>query len=213
MAQIESGGDSHSSHGHHGKKRAKKIGTRIDMTPMVDLAFLLLTFFVLTSTFSKPKTLRLIFPEKLKDLKNQIVMKNGLTIILSKDDKIYFYNQNIETAKEVEVATYGNDEKGLRKLLRLQNKSLLAIRNKLQTKLNTLDKADTLGFKRINAELDTAAKLDRFVVVVKHDADATYKNLIDVVDEFLINQVGKYFISDGVLSEAEKKAVERAKNK
>jgi biopolymer transport protein ExbD len=61
MAQIESGGG---GHGKHDKKRAKKLSTRIDMTPMVDLAFLLLTFFVLTSTFSKPKTLRMIFPEK-----------------------------------------------------------------------------------------------------------------------------------------------------
>jgi biopolymer transport protein ExbD len=61
MAEIQQSGG-----GGDSKKRAKKQSTRVDMTPLVDLAFLLLTFFVLTSTFSKPKVLRMIFPEKLE---------------------------------------------------------------------------------------------------------------------------------------------------
>ena len=87
MAELSTGGG---DGGKGGKKRAKKQSTRVDMTPLVDLAFLLLTFFVLTSTFSKPKVLRMIFPEKLKDPVNQKApeVKNGLTILLAENNRI-----------------------------------------------------------------------------------------------------------------------------
>ena len=60
-------GESGGGHEKGGKKRAKKGSTRVDMTPLVDLAFLLLTFFVLTSTFSKPKIMSLVYPAKPKE--------------------------------------------------------------------------------------------------------------------------------------------------
>jgi len=62
MAEIAEGGGG--GHGKGGKKRAKKQSTRVDMTPMVDLAFLLLTFFVLTATFNKNKSMEITFPAK-----------------------------------------------------------------------------------------------------------------------------------------------------
>ncbi|CAN5395318.1 biopolymer transporter ExbD [soil metagenome] len=76
-----------------GKVRSKKTSTRIDMTPMVDLAFLLLTFFVMTTTLNKPKTMEITMPEKeTKDDKPpEINEKNVLTLVLGKDDKIYWY--------------------------------------------------------------------------------------------------------------------------
>jgi len=56
------------------------------MTPMVDLAFLLLTFFVLTSTFSKPRIMRLAYPAKNEDKESEAPkVKNGITFLLSKD--------------------------------------------------------------------------------------------------------------------------------
>ena len=89
MAEVNTGDGG--GHGKHDKKRAKKASTRIDMTPMVDLAFLLLTFFVLTSTFSKPKTLEINYPADPKDpTKNQKV-NNALTFLMSKDDALYYY--------------------------------------------------------------------------------------------------------------------------
>ncbi|MFN5845914.1 MAG: ExbD/TolR family protein, partial [Flavobacteriia bacterium] len=91
MAEIAEGGGG--GHDKKGKKRAKKSSTRVDMTPMVDLAFLLLTFFVLTSTFSKPKVMSLVYPakpdpnEKIEPQK----INNAITFLLS-EDKIFYYS-------------------------------------------------------------------------------------------------------------------------
>jgi len=80
MADVNTGGEEGGKKGKHSKKRAKKSSTRIDMTPMVDLAFLLLTFFMLTTTFSKPKTMEINMPfddvkkEAYKDIKDEVVM-------------------------------------------------------------------------------------------------------------------------------------------
>lgn len=73
-----------------GKRRAKKMSTRIDMTPMVDLAFLLLTFFMLTTTFAKPSTMELTMPVKSTD--TPVAMKKALTIILGKGHKVYYFS-------------------------------------------------------------------------------------------------------------------------
>ena len=50
--------------GKHKKVRAKKSSTHIDMTPMVDLAFLLITFFILSTTLNKPKAMDMAMPDK-----------------------------------------------------------------------------------------------------------------------------------------------------
>jgi biopolymer transport protein ExbD len=90
MAEINTGGG---DKGKGGKVRAKKQSTKIDMTPMVDLAFLLLTFFMLATTFNKPKTMELVLPEKPKpeDAPPKVNEKNVLTILLAKDNKVVWY--------------------------------------------------------------------------------------------------------------------------
>src|SRR3989344_7074414 len=89
MAEIaDSGGGGHKG----GKKRAKKQSTRVEMPPMVDLSFLLLTFFVLTSTFNKPKSMELSLPaEPPPGSPPPPEVKKGLTFLLTKDDKIFWY--------------------------------------------------------------------------------------------------------------------------
>jgi biopolymer transport protein ExbD len=210
MAQIDTGGGGQGRHDK--KKKAKKLSTRIDMTPMVDLAFLLLTFFVLTSTFSKPKVLKMIFPEKKDNTpQNNVVLKHGVTIILSSDNRIFYYVNKLVNPDSMLETGYGKE--GIRRILKYENKSLLSIREKLQKKLNTLDEKDTAAIKKVEADLDSAVTKDKFAVVVKHDEGATYSNMIDVVDELLITQVGRYYVADDRLNPNEKKALDKARAK
>lgn len=136
MAEIAEGGGGGGHKG--GKKRAKKGSTRVDMTPMVDLAFLLLTFFVLTSTFSKPKVMSLTYPAKPEkdDKKVDQEVKNAITFLLS-DDKIFYYEGQFRTepgdgkpATTLEETTFG--AQGVRKLLADKNHYVLDMKRDLE---------------------------------------------------------------------------------
>src|SRR5687768_14203609 len=76
-----------------GKVRAKKQSTKIDMTPMVDLAFLLLTFFILTTSFLKPHIMPLTMPEPAEDPARLPLLKekNAFSVVLAEHNKIYWW--------------------------------------------------------------------------------------------------------------------------
>jgi len=129
MAALESGGESR-SHARAGKKHKKKhrLSIRIDMTPMVDVAFLLLTFFMLTTYFSKPQTMELNLPP---DEKTQIeVAESNLLTLRVAPDGAVFWNIGTEPANKIEM-------KELRKFLKDKNKE--------NPKLITLLKIDRDG--------------------------------------------------------------------
>jgi biopolymer transport protein ExbD len=111
MAEISQGGGG----GKDGKVRVKKASTKIDMTPMVDLAFLLLTFFILTTTLNKPQTMELTMPEKPKGEEKlpEVNEKKVVTLILGDDDKVYWYLGI--TDPKLELSNFSKD--GIRKVL------------------------------------------------------------------------------------------------
>lgn len=198
MAEIaEDGGG---GHGKGGKKRAKKQSTKIDMTPMVDLAFLLLTFFVLTSTFSKPKSMELTFPAPPENIKDQPPIKNGITFLLTKDDRIFYYEGEFRAEAnesgpktELKELNFSQGEGGLHKYLGEKNKWLHEQVKELDKKLEAKQMADTT-YKRLVKQ----AKADKTTptFLIKTDDKATYKNVIDLIDELNINIVGKYVVVD-----------------
>lgn len=186
--------DSGGGHGKGGKKRAKKQSTRVDMTPMVDLAFLLLTFFVLTSTFSKPKSMELSLPAPPEKQEDMPPVKNGVTFLLTKDDKIFYYagefylpgNEKGMPPTQLKETNFSSE--GLHKLLMEQNKWANDEIDKLKVQNVSKTLADTT-FKRmaVNATADTRA----ITALIKTDDQATYKNAIDMLDELKICNVGK----------------------
>lgn len=191
MAEIA---DSGGGHGKGGKKRAKKQSTKVDMTPMVDLAFLLLTFFVLTSTFSKPKSMELSLPAPPKDKTEQPEIKNGVTFLLTEKDRIFYYvgqfydvgNDKGMPPTQLLETNFGPG--GLHKLLAEQNKWAIDKINDL-TEQNKKGQLADSTFKRM--AVDATGNTNAITVLIKTDDKATYKNAIDMLDELKINNVGK----------------------
>ena len=113
MAELDtSGGGKHKG----GKVRSKKQSTRIDLTAMVDLAFLLITFFIMTTTLSKPKAMDVTMPDKDEKTKQElpVAASRSMTLLLGSNDKLeWFLGEPGKTPPE--TISYGKD--GLRKLL------------------------------------------------------------------------------------------------
>lgn len=94
----------------NGKNFQKKKLIRVDMTPMVDLGFLLITFFMLATSFSKPNVMDLSLPAGEQDRGTEIDVKNQITFIIGKDNRIFYYQgEKKELSKEIlKETTYSN---------------------------------------------------------------------------------------------------------
>lgn len=197
--------------GGHGKKkgkaRAKKLGTHIDMTPMVDLACLLLTFFMLTTAFSKPKVMEIVLPNKPKEGEKQpeIDKDRALNIVLIEGDKVLWYTgiadpKNMPTLNETDFS-----KDGIRKVLLHRNKDLfleIENMNEAVTKGTLVLPMDTVAARRKKMMTN-----DRKgpVVLIKAADKVKYKNIVDIIDEMAICNVARYALVD--INTLEKKMV------
>lgn len=91
MAELDTSGGGHKKG--PGVKKGKKLSTRVDLTPMVDLGFLLITFFIFTTTMSQPTALRLFLPKDTEkpEEQNKAKASGALTILLAKNNSIFYY--------------------------------------------------------------------------------------------------------------------------
>ena len=159
--------------GKGGKVRSKKMSTKIDMTPMVDLAFLLLTFFMLATTFIKPQVMNLTMPKETTESTQQPLVneKRVLNVVLSEDNKILYY-MGITDA-QVKETDYSST--GIREVLQANNQNI--------EKLVVLVKPDvTSTYENLVDVLDELeiCGVSRYALVDISDDDrqilATYKN-------------------------------------
>lgn len=176
MAEIaESGG---AKKGGPGVKKPKKLSTRIDLTPMVDLGFLLITFFIFTTTMSKPKTMEINMPsEKKTDKPNEVKDYTAMTILLSKEHRVYYYlgmaNDPMKPPK-VEV-TYFQNKNGIRDAIINLKKSVYAERNN--------------GMPGHKAD-------DEPVIIIKPDTTSQYEDMVNILDEMQVNGINIYAMVD-----------------
>jgi len=187
----------------HGKQRAKKSSTRIDMTPMVDLGFLLLTFFILTTTFNKPQAMQLTMPKKIKDpseLENSSKVDDDhtLNVLLTKDNTVYWYfgiaDPNKGALPALNKVSYGPG--GLRKVLIEENNKRHRTYDEIEKLKKMVEEGklpkDSLGKKKMAFFDDPKRKTSTLTVLLKPDKDAKYKNIVDALDEMAICNIGIY---------------------
>lgn len=183
MADIDT------SQGGHGKKhkggvRSKKLSTRVDLTPMVDLAFLLISFFMLTTQLKKSVAMDLSMPKKAETPIDNVPVAGSkvLNLIADKNDVLWYYPDVVVAGlKKVDYSA-----KGLRKVI-------LDRQKEVDAKWGKDEKGDT-----------------KMVCLIKLTDDANYKNMVDILDEMDITKTKIYAIQD--VNSLEKEAIANGGN-
>lgn len=166
MAEINTG---NSDRGHKRGTRSRKLSTRVDMTPMVDLGFLLITFFMLTTVLTQPQTMDLKMPADDKEHPQALPESKSLTILLGANNSVSYYEG------------IGNDPLHPPVVKRSSFANNRGIRDVIIDKRERVIKQ--------HGE-------DGLMVLIKADKSANYKNVVDIMDEMLINHVERYAMVD-----------------
>ena len=194
-----------------GKSKQKKMDVRVDFTPMVDMMMLLITFFMLCTSLAKPQTMELSMPSNDKNLTDQdrTVTKESYTITIycTADNQLYYVAGLIKPENPKCLVKTNWGAKGIRSVIINHT-----------TEDGTTPTIDVMKAKqKLDAEKDNSAKkmsdsvynqrlaqikagnidgkhINTLTIIIKATDNATYKNLVDVLDEMNICSIGKYVI-------------------
>ena len=185
------------SGGKNGKSKQKKFAVRVDFTPMVDMNMLLITFFMLCTTLSKPQTMEISMPSNDKSIteqqKSMVKASQAITLLLGADNKLGYYEgePNYKDYTSLKETSYTPD--GIRSILLQKNAAAVnKVRALKQQKLDL--KISEEEYRKQVSEIKSGK--DTPTVIIKATDDASYKNLIDALDEMQICNIGKYVITD-----------------
>ena len=191
MAEIQESG------GKKSNSKQKKMTVRVDFTPMVDMNMLLITFFMLCTTLSKPQTMEISMPSNDKNItdeqRSKVKASKAITLLLAGEDKLYYYEgePNYEDYNSLKEPSYQAD--GLRAMLLRRNRVAVQKVNDLKKDRDDL-KITEEQYKEQLSEIKSGD--DTPTVIIKAEGEASYKNLIDALDEMQICNIGKYVIAD-----------------
>jgi len=156
-----------------------KQSPRVDLTPMVDLAFLLITFFMLTTSLAKPHAMDVAMPDKDKENKDdnlEVADNRTLTVLLGANNKIEYYMGQLEKPLDgPTVVGYGKN--GIRPVILKKMKEVQAATGK------------------------------GLIVIIRPSDNSNYRNLVDILDEMKIVNAQQYMIGD--ISEPEIELLKR----
>ena len=189
--------------------KQKKMSSRVDFTPMVDMMMLLITFFMLCTTLSKPQAMQLTMPSNDKNVqdedKSATKASHTITLILAGNNKIYHIDglPNYEDPTCLKETTWGKN--GIRKVLMSHVTEegiapvakIMVAKQKLDEKKIKYNMVDSLYQKELaeikNGNLD-GEKVPTLTIIIKPLDTASYKNMVDALDEMQICSIGKYVI-------------------
>lgn len=185
------------------------MNTRVDFTPMVDMMMLLITFFMLCTTLSKPQAMQLTMPSNDKNVQEQdksaTKASHTITLILAGNDKIYHIDglPKYDDPTCLKETTWGKD--GIRKVLisHMTEEGIAPVakimlaKQKLDEKKIKYNMPDSTYQKELaeikNGNLD-GEKVPKLTIIIKPLDTASYKNMVDALDEMQICSIGTYVI-------------------
>jgi len=190
MAEIQQ------KEGKQKKGKTKKLNIHIDFTPMVDMNMLLITFFMLCTSLSKPQTMEISMPtnDKITEEEQNVVKESrAITIILGAKDKIYYYlgKPDYNNYNSLHLTSYAAD--GLRALLLDRNAEVVRKVEELKAR-KIAEKIPDEKFEKLMSEAKKSTTSP--VIMIKAEDDSNYKNLIDALDEMHICSISQYAIVD-----------------
>lgn len=165
MAELDTSGGGKNK---GGKIRSKKQSTRVDLTAMVDLAFLLITFFMLTTTLAKPQAMDLAMPDKEKQDQQELTIADNrtMTILLGANNRLEWYMGLVDKPlTPPQVDNYGRN--GIRKALVENAKKVIAA---------------------------TGDPSKGLIVLIKPSENSNYRNFVDILDEMKVSNIERYAI-------------------
>lgn len=205
MAEVQQSG------GEEKKGKPKKQTLRVDFTPMVDMNMLLITFFMFCTTLSKPQIMDIAMPtdQKLTD-EDQVKVKESkaITLILGDDNKLYYYTGMPNYTDYTSLKETDYSPEGIRKVLLERNAPIVQKMRDLR-KEKADKKLSDEAFREQSKEIKDDK--DGQVVVIKPTSEASYKNLVDALDEMAICSIAKYAIVD--MAEGDQFLLENLKTK
>ncbi len=156
--------------------RRKVHALRVDLTPMVDLGFLLIAFFMYTTTMAKPKTMEVNMPFET-DVKTAFCEECTVTLMPTKDHKLVYYKGTFEHPTKLGISSF--EPNGLRAELIKEQQAVKAL---------------PASFSKDAHELH---------VIIKPNDDCTYEDLVKVLDEMSILDIKYYAMTDITAAEKE----------
>ena len=183
-----------------GGSKQKKMNSRVDFTPMVDMIMLLVTFFMLCTALQKPQTMQITMPSNKENIndanRSQVAASKAITIMITENRTLYYFKGK-PTDDNLVKTTFGKD--GIRAVLMEANAAAQKEKAKLDAKYATMQSSNVQ-----QAEKNKAWYMDQLKeirngantpdVIIKPSDKATYKDLIDVLDEMNICSIGRYVI-------------------